>query len=729
MPEIKQSFVQGKMNKDLDERIVPKGEYRDALNVEVSTSDSNNVGTIQSMAGNEQMSSIPGLNNEHSSLGYGATCIGAITDGKNDKIYWLISSNSFPAINDVTEEVRNIWHDKDIIAEYDVKSDTTAPVLVDIHTVWVSLNANNVDTSPATNWLAVAGGTQGILQGMIVEGFDQNGEVIYSSAVTLVNAGGIGFEDNISAFTSGGVTHNFFDLHSLRFKNDFGRVLKFNKNNIITGINILDDMLFWVDGKEDKDRIGGTEPKKINITRSKFGSTDFNTHTKLAITDQWDHELVVNVDDASHSLIQEDHITVIRKYPMAAPVLEMKNTIRSGNIKVSIKNIEDVTAIPTTEICPVGINPEIGTIFEYDANGGDALITEDLTQDFEVGDIVKISTYVNNILIEGRLRITNITIDDVSNQNPNQGPQDVVYISCVLLSISDNVTDNDINWQMELEQEDAMFEFKFPRFAYRYKYEDGEYSTMSPFSEVAFLPEGGDFDYLPKKGYNLSMVNNVRHLAIKDFVLGDNLQGAWLSMESKTPLPTDVASIDILYKESNSANVYTVKTIKRKHPEFNAINSAGDPATSSRTRGYLNITSEMIHNVLPSNQLLRPWDNVPRRALTQEISGNRLIYANYLQGYNVDVSGSVLRANVISQNVTDAGYPEQMDVTSVYGYYPAKSLKSLRTYQLGVVYRDKYGRETPVLTGNKVDSSVSLDKYYADRQSQFKVSRSFTGVG
>ena len=129
----------------------------------------------------------------------------------------------------------------------------------------------------------------------------------------------------------------------------------------------------------------------------------------------------------------------------------------------------------------------------------------------------------------------------------------------------------------------------------------------------------------------------------------------------------------------------------------------------------------MIHNVLPSNQLLRPWDNVPRKALAQEISGNRLIYANYLQGYNVDAHDSVLRANVVSQNITGAGYPEQMDATSVYGYYPAKSLKSLRTYQLGVVYRDKYGRETPVLTGNKVDSSVSLDKYYADRQSQFKV--------
>ena len=39
MPEIKNTFTGGKMNKDLDERLVPKGEYIDAMNVQVSTSE------------------------------------------------------------------------------------------------------------------------------------------------------------------------------------------------------------------------------------------------------------------------------------------------------------------------------------------------------------------------------------------------------------------------------------------------------------------------------------------------------------------------------------------------------------------------------------------------------------------------------------------------------------------------------------------------------------------
>ena len=52
MPEIKHNFTSGKMNKDLDERLVPNGEYRDANNIQVTTSDESDVGTIQNILGN-----------------------------------------------------------------------------------------------------------------------------------------------------------------------------------------------------------------------------------------------------------------------------------------------------------------------------------------------------------------------------------------------------------------------------------------------------------------------------------------------------------------------------------------------------------------------------------------------------------------------------------------------------------------------------------------------------
>ena len=36
MPEIKNTFLKSKMNKDLDARLLPNGEYRDAQNINVS---------------------------------------------------------------------------------------------------------------------------------------------------------------------------------------------------------------------------------------------------------------------------------------------------------------------------------------------------------------------------------------------------------------------------------------------------------------------------------------------------------------------------------------------------------------------------------------------------------------------------------------------------------------------------------------------------------------------
>ena len=39
MPEIKANFLKGKMNKDADERVLPAGEYKDALNIQVGVAE------------------------------------------------------------------------------------------------------------------------------------------------------------------------------------------------------------------------------------------------------------------------------------------------------------------------------------------------------------------------------------------------------------------------------------------------------------------------------------------------------------------------------------------------------------------------------------------------------------------------------------------------------------------------------------------------------------------
>ena len=86
MPELKHHFRLGRMNKDLDERLVPNGEYRDALNVQVATSEGSDVGALQNILGNQVRSNV-GIT--------GATCIGSIDDQENDMIYWFICGSYF----------------------------------------------------------------------------------------------------------------------------------------------------------------------------------------------------------------------------------------------------------------------------------------------------------------------------------------------------------------------------------------------------------------------------------------------------------------------------------------------------------------------------------------------------------------------------------------------------------------------------------------------------------
>jgi len=85
MPEMKNNFQGGKMNKDLDERLVPNNEYKDALNVEIVTSNDSDIGSMQTLKGNKLLSAID-------PKGTGKfTCIGSITDNKNDKLYFMLA--------------------------------------------------------------------------------------------------------------------------------------------------------------------------------------------------------------------------------------------------------------------------------------------------------------------------------------------------------------------------------------------------------------------------------------------------------------------------------------------------------------------------------------------------------------------------------------------------------------------------------------------------------------
>ncbi len=300
---------------------------------------------------------------------------------------------------------------------------------------------------------------------------------------------------------------------------------------------------------------------------------------------------------------------------------------------------------------------------------------------------------------------------------PNQDDTDA-YVKVKIMSISgsfpiENITNEDL-YEITLVQIPPLFKVKFPKFSYRYKYEDGEHSIFAPWSEIAFIPS--KFDYSPKKGYNLGMENAMRSLKV-------------LNWRPKN-CPEEVVQIDILYKESNSPNIYTVESFKKDDPiEPGATLNNWHQSGNGAHHGRYTIKTELIHQVVAGNQLLRPWDNVPRKALGQEITANRLIFANYLQQYDIkSVHPSTNERTLIKPMFLPSveeydpwvnGGPDSFDHLVLDEAHPVKSLKSQRTYQLGVVYRDRYGRETPILTSKS--GSVEIKKENAKLQNRLSV--------
>jgi len=698
MAELRRVFSGAKMNKDLDERLVPTGQYRDALNIEISTSEGSEVGTVQNLLGNTKHNTMVASTGFYD-VQLKSTCVGSIAAQDKDKVYYLVSGGD-QYDSDSYVDVR-----KDYIMEYDTVLEKHKYVFVDIYSVKTTVDGAITAASSVAVDLGYDNSTNvtGIRTGMLVTGTFTN-----SSGASITSPAGQTVANNttyqvqetdnvmVTAQSFPGNKRTYALSKPLTIKDGdviyfkAPRVLNFSKNTIITGINILDDFLFWTDNVY--------EPKKINILRSIVGTgglVDLVTgdesstfegdtpyfHTRLvkdkdAYTSQSQrYETVYNSGGTLAPVyVNEGHITVIKKAPTQPLELEM--------FRSSISRVNPLTDVE---------NPTFGT------QANQSYVTDDGTL-IESGESISISFDGNPV----DFREGDILLFSPQGANPNPEDFDDYYIRAEVTSsnvtnasnlflegfvvriISINLDAQAItSWFVKREGIDPLFMFKFPRFSYRYKYQDGEYSTFAPWSEVAFLPDA--YEYKPKKGHNLGMVNQLRGLKLKYY----HHRGHQYNSYEASVIPQDVVEIDLLYKETTSPTVYTVKTINKENadPIWPDYNSPGD------NRGEFEITTDMIHAVVASNQLIRPWDNVPRKALAQEISANRLIYGNYLQNY------TVLKDPIISVSVS---------TDPLYGAngYAMPSVKSMRTYQVGVVFSDEHGRETPVLTSKESTASV-----------------------
>jgi len=93
MANFTRNFIAGKMNKVVDERLVPDGEYIDAMNVRMGSTEQSEIGVIENTKGNLPLTSLAYFDGTPTSVD--AVCIGAFADSANETVYWFVHDPNF----------------------------------------------------------------------------------------------------------------------------------------------------------------------------------------------------------------------------------------------------------------------------------------------------------------------------------------------------------------------------------------------------------------------------------------------------------------------------------------------------------------------------------------------------------------------------------------------------------------------------------------------------------
>ena len=541
MAEVKNAFIKSKMNQDLDGRLLPSGEYREGINIQVSKSEGPDVGALENVRGNELVVNFRNLTSAQN-----IDVIGEHTDVSNNTVYVFLTDYTDP--NPVPNQTYN---------------------------------------TIANNYI---------------------------------------FSYNISTKVS-------VQLAT-------GNWLNFSKKYPIYGINVLENLLFWTDNRN--------QPRKLNISQA----------TNIAASTSTTGFFISNY----YTL--EEQISVAKLYPY-----QCINLYRSNG-----------------QTPPVYSTSMLDVVSQYLPNGGTG--TADATGPGTTINILT-SSIQGQITVGATISSTSITNSPTVVSKTLSGNFTSIVVSSSIEWVNDQLITFNANpdYDASYPGDPDYLRNKFVRFSYRYKFADGEYSPYAPFTQAAFIPQqDGYFLTSGIPGTTTDEDDTFRSTVVQ--FMQNKVNKVILNIPlPSTNISTDykIQEIDILYKESDSLAVTVLDTI---------LNSALPNNANFIDYKY---ESRKPFRTLPESQLIRVYDKVPVRAFGQEISGNRVIYSNFQNkhtppsklNYNV---GAFSKSAPFTLNATNP----TTNATSIKEY-PMHTLKQNRNYQVGIVLSDKFGRSSSVI--------------------------------
>ena len=393
------------MNKDLDDRLVPNGEYRDAYNISVGKSEEDDIGALENVLGNNLEVNFP----------VGTSVIGYYSDKANSIIYVFLTDQQNKDVN-----------------------------------VYVPDNAY----CSIVSW---------------------NG----STLNTLVS----------------------------------GSFLNFTPNFPITGVNLIENLLFFTDNRN--------QPRKINVTTATSNSGYYTKETDISVA----------------------------KYNPYEEISLLKTT-------TSVVKTLDGTNPTTIFSVDVNSNIQVGmTVISVSSAGADKINGADY--------ITVVSTVTSGVSPN---EITTVTLSSApSNSSDNLTVGDkITFLISTMTNESDVATwPGDPNY----------LESRYVRFSYRFVYDDGENSLIAPFTQIAFIPKqkgffiNGDEDAAYRSTVLEFFENNVNNIKLI-IPLPDKA----LNCQPNTAANYKIKEIEVLYKESDQNVIKVLDSINYLQWETSSLN-------------------------------------------------------------------------------------------------------------------------------------------------------------
>lgn len=571
MPNIKNTFVKGKMNKDLDARLMPNGEYRDSVNIQVVNSEGSDVGSAQSVNSNTRLASslLSRLTTSHGATANRIQVIGFHIDNTSNRFFWFVT-NYNPDPNNPDLRADEVTSDAD----------------------------------------GTAGGS---LYCAIFEQSESGDE-----ATCLVK----------------------------------GKFLNFSKIHHINNVNVIGDLLFWTDNRN--------QPRKINIANA-IGSRSTGDLNPTFYT-------------------TEDQISVAKYYPWKAPqLIKSLNTFSTGAFDLDNSSSQTFTLNYTNKHTKAVTN---GMKLYFVVSGAEynSTVTADPVDNGSTFT-VQISALLDS---SGAAVSSAVSIDNETKLR---------FISSNTSMVEADAADNvDPDYLKE----------RFVKFAYRFKFADNEYSLISPFSQTCFIPDfynPGTAEAAPnlttggidgtESGtlHDNEEIRAFKNTELEKMINYINKLDLFIDLEYKLKdlySSLHITHIEIIMSESNNS---TLRSVVSKEVKADTTDHSVFTYTYESTLPY---------KVLPEDEVIRVFDNVPVQAATQDVVGNRLVYGNIKLGHDLPSS---IDYSVSTQERTSTEYNLPTE-------YPTQTLKQRRTYQVGLVLADRYGRQSSVILPDTKNNTV-----------------------